>query len=109
MNETYPLQNQEIHNNTGLLWMLHAPFWQQMFFVTMAVGIMTFIHIMGWIDWRKIAKEIKIWLMWVKMVELPNEKEKRNKFFNAFKNKMIDCFHITYNQENSNEEVENDE
>lgn len=100
MNETYPLINHTTQNNSGLLWMLHAPFWQQMFFVTMAAGIITFVHIMGWIDWRKIWKEIKVWILWVKTIELPNEKKKRNEFFKIFRKKSND-------KENSTEEIEN--
>jgi hypothetical protein len=107
MNETYPLLNQATHDNSGLLWFLHAPFWQQMFFVTMAAGIITFVHIMGWIDWRKIWKEIKIWVSWVKMVELPNQKKERDKFFNMFKNKFVNYLHIKYDdRQNYNEEIE---
>jgi DNA modification methylase len=73
-------------NETDLLWMLHAPFWQQIFFICMAAGIALFIHaIFSWTDWKQIKFKIKEWIIWLKTSELPKEKERRKALYAKFK------------------------
>lgn len=102
-NETFPIPHQEIHNNTGLLWMLHAPFWEQMFFILMAAGIALLIHAMiSWTDWKKVKLGIKEWILWMTVIEFPTQKEKRIEFFKMFKrDALIEYFTIKYEKEKS--------
>ena len=62
-----------------------------MFKITMFAGVSLFIYLILDIDFNKIKKEIKIWWLWMSIIEFPEERETRKNIYKEFK-KWIDNY-----------------